>query len=291
VLGPRGIWARELRFGDPVEAVEAAAELEDLGFSALWIPGGGGGDVLDCVETMLRATTTATVATGILNIWGHDAADVAATEARLRARHGERFLLGLGVGHARLVDADAPGRYARPVVAMAAYLDALDAFATTGAPPVRVVAALAPRMVELARRRTSGVHPYMTTIEHTRWVRGELGSDAIVAPALGVVLEPDPRRARSAARQDLALYLTLPNYVRTWLRLGFTEDDLAGGGTDRLVDALYAHGTAEQVAARVGEHREAGASHVCLRVVTNQLERLPRAEWRTLGAALATERD
>ncbi len=286
MLGQYGIWARELRFGDPVEAVEAAAELEQLGFSALWIPGGGGGDVLDCAETMLRATTSATVATGILNVWAHEPADVAATEARLGVEHGGRFLLGLGVGHARFVDADAPDRYARPVETMIAYLDALDEHTPSATSPTRVLAALAPRMVAVAGQRTSGVHPYLTTVEHTHWVRGELGAGAIVAPALAVVLAGDPARARGEARLDLALYLTLPNYVRTWLRLGFTQADLADGGSDRLVDALYGLGSAEQVAERVHEHLNAGASHVCLRVVTNQLERLAREEWRTLAAAL-----
>jgi probable F420-dependent oxidoreductase len=288
VLGRYGIWARELRFGDPNEAVEAAAELEDMGFSALWIPGGGGGDVLDCVETMLAATKSATVATGILNVWAHEPADVAATEARLDAAHGGRFLLGLGVGHARLVDADTPGRYTRPVETMAAYLDSLDAHTPPHTSPTRVLAALAPRMVALAGRRTAGVHPYMTTVEHTRWVRGELGTEAIVAPALGVVLAGDLDRARAEARLDLALYLTLPNYARTWLRLGFTDGDLADGGSDRLVDALYGLGSAGRVAERVHEHLDAGASHVCLRVVTNQLERLARDEWRALAAALGS---
>lgn len=287
MLGRYGIWARELRFGDAVEAVEAAAELEELGFSTLWIPGGGGGDVLDCVEAMLQATTNATVATGILNVWGHDPADVAATEARFDAESNGRFILGLGVGHARFVDADAPGRYARPVETMAAYLDALDEHTPPATSPTRVLAALAPRMVAVAGQRTSGVHPYMTTVEHTRWVRDELGTGAIVAPALGVVLAGDPDRARAEARLDLALYLTLPNYVRAWLRLGFTEADLADGGSDRLVDALYGLGSAEQVAVRVHEHLSAGANHVCLRVVTNQLERLARDEWRALATALA----
>jgi probable F420-dependent oxidoreductase len=288
VLGHYGIWARELRFGDPVGAIEAAAELEQLGFSALWIPGGGGGDVLDCVETMLRATTHATVATGILNVWAHEPAGVAATEARLNAEHGGRFLLGLGVGHARLVDADAPGRYTRPVETMAAYLEALDEHTPPSTSATRVLAALAPRMVALAGQRTSGVHPYMTTVAHTRWVRGELGATAIVAPALGVVLADDSDRARAEARVDLALYLALPNYVRTWLRLGFTQADLADGGSDRLVDALYGLGSAEQVAGRVHEHLSAGASHVCLRVVTNQLERIALDEWRALAAALGS---
>lgn len=235
---------------------------------------------------MLQSTRHATVATGILNVWAHEPADVAATEARLDAGYGGRFLLGLGIGHARLVDADAPGRYARPVETMARYLDALDASSPAGARPARVLAALAPRMVELAGQRGLGVHPYMTPVEHTTWVRDELGSGAIVATALGVVLEPDLDRARAEARRDLALYLTLPNYVRTWRRLGYTDADLAGGGSDRLVDALYGLGSPARVAERVHEHLEAGATHVCLRVVTNQPERLARGEWRDLAAAL-----
>jgi probable F420-dependent oxidoreductase len=287
VLGRYGVWARELRFGDPVEALEAAAELERLGFSALWIPGGDGGDVLECVERMLGATTDAVVSTGILNVWAHDPADVAATEARLETEHGGRFLLGLGIGHPSIIDRDAPGRYRSPVETMTAFLDALDEHTPPGASPRRVLAALAPRMVEVARERTAGVHPYMTPVEHTRWLRELLGPDAIVAPGLGIVLADDSALARSEARLDLALYLTLPNYIRTWRRLGFGDADLADGGSDRLVDALYGLGTPEQVAERVHAHLEAGASHVCVRVVTNQLERLAREEWRVLATALA----
>ncbi|MFN8221624.1 MAG: TIGR03620 family F420-dependent LLM class oxidoreductase [Gaiellales bacterium] len=286
MLGPFGIWARELRFGDRAEAVEAVGELEQIGYSALWIPGGTGGDVLDVVETMLRSTTRATVATGILNVWEHDPAEVAATGARLHGEHRGRFLLGLGVGHARFVDESAPGRYARPVATMAAYLDALDGQPASPSVP-RVLAALAPQMVDLAAGRSDGVHPYLTPVEHTRWVRERLGPGAIVATALAVVLEPDVDRARAEARLDLGLYLTLPNYVRTWQRLGYDDTDLLDGGSDRLVDALYGLGDAGGIAARVQEHLAAGASHVCIRVITNQLERLPRAEWRQLASALS----
>jgi probable F420-dependent oxidoreductase len=286
-LGEVGIWSRELRFGDPVEAVEAAAELEELGFGALWIPGGDGGTVLDTVATMLRATRRAVVATGILNVWAHDPEEVARVQAELDHDHPGRFLLGLGVGHAPIVDAHEPGRYRKPVATMRAYLDALDEHSAADAAPARVVAALAPRMIALARERTLGVHPYMVPVSHTRFVREALGPGRLVAPELSVVLEPDLGRARREARQDLALYLTLPNYTNTWLRLGFTDADLADGGSERLIDALYALGSAGQVAARVREHRDAGADHVCLRVVTNTLERLPRAEWRELAAALA----
>jgi probable F420-dependent oxidoreductase len=197
-----------------------------------------------------------------------------------------RFLLGLGVGHAPLVDADQPGRYQRPLATMRAYLDVLDEHAASNPAPARVVAALAPKMIALAGERTLGVHPYMVPVAHTRLVREALGVGRLVAPELSVVLEPDHGRARQEAREDLALYLTLPNYTSTWKRLGFKDADLNDGGSDRLVDALYALGSVEDVAARVHEHREAGADHVCLRVVTNAIERLPRPEWRALATAL-----
>lgn len=287
-LGAVGIWSRELRFGEPAEAVEAAAELEHLGYGALWIPGGAGGPVLETVEAMLRATRQVVVATAILNVWAHDPAEVAGVHADFDRDHPERFLLGLGVSHAPLVDAEEPGRYRRPLATMRAYLDALEAHAPSGSRPARVLAALGPRMVELARERTLGDHPYLVPVEHTRFVRQALGPDLIVAPELSVVLEPDLERARHEARKDIAFYFTLPNYTNTWKRFGFTDSDLADGGSERLIDALYALGSAEQVAARVREHHDAGADHVCLRVVTNDLERLPRAEWRELAGAVVT---
>ena len=287
-LGVVGIWSRELRFGDPAEAVEAAAELEELGYGALWVPGGAGGQVLDTVATMLGATRAVVVATGILNVWAHEPREVARIHAELDRSHPERFLLGLGISHAPLVDAEQSGRYRRPLETMRAYLDALDAHAPAGARPARVVAALAPKMTALAGERTLGVHPYMVPVEHTRLVRTMLGDERLVAPELSVVLEADAERGRREARADLALYLTLPNYTNTWRRLGFSDADLRDGGSDRLIDALYAVGSVEQVARRVRAHIQAGADHVCLRVVTNALERLPRAEWRALADAVFT---
>jgi probable F420-dependent oxidoreductase len=289
-LGPIGIWSRQLRFGDPVEALEAAAELDELGFGALWIPDVGG-PVLETAARLLEATRRAVVATGILNVWMHDAAEVAADQAGLDRDHRGRFLLGLGIGHAPIVDADEPGRYRRPLATMRAYLDALDAHAPAGDPPPRVLAALGPKMVELAGERTLGVHPYLVPVEHTALVREALGPDRLVAPELTVIVENDARRGREIARKDIQLYFGLPNYTNTWRRLGFADADLAGGGSDRLIDALYAIGSAEQIAARVREHHDAGADHVCLRVVTadpEDAERLARAEWRELaGAVLA----
>jgi probable F420-dependent oxidoreductase len=287
-LGPIGIWSRQLRYGDPVEALEAAAELDELGYGAVWIPDVGG-PVLDTVARLLGATHDAVVATGILNVWMHDPADVAAGHARLEREHPGRFLLGLGIGHAPLVDADQPGRYQRPLATMRAYLDALDEHTPTDVRTKRVLAALGPRMVALAGERTRGIHPYLVPVEHTAQARQALGPDRLVAPELSVVLERDRGRGREIARRDIGLYLDLPNYTNAWRRLGFADADLDDGGSDRLVDALYAIGSPERIAERAGEHHEAGADHICVRVVTdhpNDAERLPRAEWRELATAL-----
>ena len=284
-LGPVGIWSPELRFGDPAETVDAAAELDELGFGTLWIPDVGG-PVLESVERLLRATPRTKVATGILNVWMHEAVDVAEGQERLERDFAGRFLLGLGISHAPIVDADQPGRYRRPLATMREYLDALDAATAESSRPARVLAALGPKMLELARDRTLGSHPYLVPVEHTAGAREALGPDRLLAPALSAVLAQDPGAARAIAREDLATYLQLPNYTNAWRRLGYGDADLASGGSDRLLDSLYALGDAERIAERVREHREAGADHVCVRVVNAAAPRLPRAEWRELAAAL-----
>jgi len=287
MLGPLGIWSRELRFGDPQQAVEAAAELEELGFGALWVPDLGG-PVFEAVERLLQATRHAVVATGILNVWMHEAAEVAAAQDDLESRFPGRFLLGLGIGHAALVDDGHPGRYARPLATMRAYLDALDGAGSAEHP--RVLAALAPRMLELAAQRASGAHPYLVPVAHTRLVRSALGPESLIAQELSVVLGDDVDECRELARRDLAGYLALPNYTNTWLRLGFADSDLAAGGSDRLVDSLYALGSPGLIAERVAEYRNAGADHVCLRVVVEDpfgSEALPLDAWRELGALAA----
>jgi probable F420-dependent oxidoreductase len=293
-LGRVGIWSRELRFGEPGDMREGAAELEQLGFGTIWIPGGFDGPLLEICEDQLAATRETCVATGILNVFGHDPAAVARTHARIDERFPGRFLLGIGVGHAKFLTADAAERSRRPLAVIAEYLDALDRHAPAGAMPARAVAALAPRMVELAGERTLGIHPYMVPVAHTAEVRAALGDGPLVATELSVVLGDgtDAGDLRARARQDLELYLGLPNYVRTWTRLGYGGDDLAGGGSDRLVDAIYALGSVERVGERVREHLTAGADHVCLRVVTNAPmtgvdEPLPREQWRRLAALVS----
>ena len=281
-----GIWSAQLRYGDAAEAAALAAEMEGLGYEALWLPDIGG-ELFDSVGNLLGATTTATIATGILNVWLHTPEDTASEHARLTAEHGPRFLCGVGISHQPFVDVvKEAGAYQRPVATMAAFLDGLDAAPTPLARQDRVVAALGPKMLELARTRTAGTHPYLVTPELTDAARRGVGPDGLVASEQGVVLERDPAAARETARLHLKTYLGLPNYANNWKRQGFTDDDIAGGGSDRLVDALVVWGDETAIAARVREHRDAGADHVCIQVLTADPRGFPSEQWRALAPAL-----
>ena len=285
-LGGTGIWSSQLRYGDAGEAASLAAELEGLGYSALWVPDVGG-DLFTPLGNLLGATTTATIATGILNIWMHTPDEAAAGHARLVAEHGPRFLCGVGISHQPFIDhVKEAGTYRKPVATMAAYLDGLDAAATPLAAEDRVIAALGPKMLELARTRSAGTHPYLVTPELTKAARVGIGPDGLVASEQGVVLETDPTTAREIARLHLKTYLGLPNYANNWRRQGFTDDDIAGGGSDRLVDALVVWGDEATIAARIEEHRAAGADHVCIQVLTADPREFPAEQWRALAPAL-----
>ncbi|OAA18936.1 putative F420-dependent oxidoreductase, MSMEG_4141 family [Frankia sp. EI5c] len=279
-----GVWSAHLRWGDPAEAADAAAELDELGFEALWIPDVGG-PVLDAVGALLAATKRATIATGILNLWMHDPADVAAGHAALTAQHGERFLMGIGVSHAPLIDAAEAGRYRRPLAAMTAFLDGLDKADTPVPADARVLAALGPKMLDLAGSRARGVHPYLVTPEHTALARERLGPGPLVLPEQTVILATDVDEARGIGRGWLAGYLKLPNYANNLRRLGFTDEELSEV-SDRLFDAVIAWGDEEAVRRRVEEHRAAGADHVCLQVLLADQQEVPRAQWRRLATAL-----
>jgi len=284
-IGAVGIWSRELRFhADRAEALEAASELEELGFGALFIPDVGG-DVLGAVSELLAATRAIPLATGILNIWMHPAADVAAGVAAIEQTHPGRFLLGLGASHAAVVDAEGPARYERPYSAMVDYLDQLDATAVAPAPAQRVLAALGPRMLELARERSAGAHPYLVPPEHTQLAREILGPERLLAPELSVLFESDDARGLERGRAFVSDYMRLPNYTNNLRRLGYDDSDLAGGGSERLVRALVAFGDEQAIVERVGAHRAAGADHVTLHVI-GAGETLPREDWRRLAAAL-----
>jgi len=288
-LGRVGIWSRELRYNpDRGARAAAAAELEDLGYGAIFIPDAGG-DVFGAVEHLLAATQRISLATGVLNIWMHDPAEVARSSADLMARYGPRFMLGLGNSHAPLVEGTLGVPYTRPYSKMVQYLDALD----RAEPPVpggqRMLAALGPRMLCLARARAAAAHPYLVPPEHTAAARRALGPGVLLAPEQAVVLDPDPRRGRELARAFVSDYLALPNYVRNLRRLGFTSDDLRGPASDRLTGALVAYGREEAIAARVRAHLEAGADHVCVYVVgsgDDDDEALQLDAWRRLAPVL-----
>jgi probable F420-dependent oxidoreductase len=281
-----GIWSSQLRYGDAAEAGAMATELEELGYRALWLPDVGG-DLFGALDNVLGATNAVTVATGILNVWMHTPEETARHHAALTAQHGDRFLCGIGISHQPFIDrVNEPGTYQKPVATMATYLDGLDAADPPLAPHNRVLAALGPKMLELARARTAGTHPYLVTPELTHAAREGVGATGLVASEVGVVLENDPARAREIARTHLQGYLALPNYSNNWKRQGFTDDDLADGGSDRLVDALVAWGDEAAIAARVQEHRDAGADHVCIQALTPDLREFPADQWRALAPAL-----
>jgi probable F420-dependent oxidoreductase len=272
-VGRLGIW-RPWSLLDP----ELAKDVEDLGYGAIWIGGSPRGD-LGIAERLLAATGRIVIATGIVNMWATPAAEVAASYHRLNDAHGGRFLLGVGIGHP-----EATREYRSPYETIVRYLDDLDA---AGVPREgRALAALGPKVLRVAAERTAGAHPYLTTPEHTREAREILGEGVLLAPEQKVVLDTDPGRARALARESLDRYLALRNYVNSWKRLGFTDGDVAGGGSDALVDALFAHGDAAAVAARVSGHLDAGADHVAVQVLTEPGGD-PRPALRTVAEALA----
>lgn len=281
-IGKVGIWSLELRFGDKVQSSEAAAELDELGYGALWIPGGIDNGVPLDVERLLGATRRTTIATGILNVWKHDPAEVAAWFLALGAIEQARTLLGIGVSHGPIIGE----QWAKPLAVMRAFLDGLDA---GGMPRDNLcLAGLGPKMVALSGERTAGAHPYLVTPQHTAQARAILGPGKLLAPEQGVILERDPARARELALGALEHYARLPNYRNNWLRLGFSEDEI-DSCADRLLGALFAIGDVNAAAARVKEHLDAGADHVCIQVIAGPQgggfdALLPH--WRSLAAAL-----
>ena len=272
-----GIWSFDLRYAPPDQVTESARLLDELGYSAVWIPDVGHGDLFAALDLLLDATTSITVATGILNLWMHEPPEVMEWWSGLSDARRSRLLLGLGVSHETMIE-----RYEKPLQAMRQYLDQLD---DLGLPTeARCLAALGPRMVELAATRSAGAHPYLVTPDQTAQVRRGLGDGRLLAVEQGVVLESDPTEARALARSGLAGYLETPNYQRSWLRQGFTEADFTGQGSDRLVDAMVAWGDVDAIGARVQAHRDAGADHVCLQVFTTRGSGPPHDQWRALAS-------
>jgi probable F420-dependent oxidoreductase len=279
-LGRVGVWSGQFRAIDPGAVADSASAIEALGYGALWIPGGAGGDVLDRCGTALSGTGSLVVATAILNIWRHDPAEVAATTLRLDEEHQGRFLLGLGVSHQPAIGEE----YVAPLKKMTEYLDQLDAGGVPAA--IRVLAALRPRMLELARDRSQGSHPYFVPPEHSAAARAVLGPGPLLAPEQAVLLQSDPSAARQVGRSFCARYLQLPNYTNNLLALGYTEEDVAPPGSDRLIDAIVAWGDESTIAARVRAHLDAGADHVCIQVLGGDSASLPTETWSILAPAL-----
>src|SRR3954447_16204935 len=271
-IGRIGIW-HSSRKGDPGVI---AREVERLGYGALWL---GGSPGVDVARVYVEATTTLPVITGILNVWQHDPADVARDHHRLTTEHPDRFILGIGIGHP-----EATSDYTRPLKTMREFLDGLDAAETPVPSDERIVAALGPKMLDLAGERSLGTHPYFIDVQHTRFARERLGPDAVVAPEVAVVVEPDPETGRRHAREYAKLYLDLTNYTKNLLNFGYTEQDIADGGSDRLIDAVIPHGSAEQVAEAIRAHLEAGADHVCLQPLGHGTE--PLEDFASLAKAL-----
>lgn len=270
-LGRIGIWQRRHEV-----SADAAREIEALGYSALWL---GASPAPEEARPFLEQTSTLIVATGILNVWRHEPADVAAQRAELTSAFPGRFLLGIGVGHPETTSA-----YEKPLAKMRAFFDGLDAAEPPAPRDQRVAAALGPKMLDLAAERSLGAIPYFVTAHHTRFARERMGRGALLAPEVAVVVEPDAETARARAREYAATYLAASNYVRNLKRLGFTERDLADGASDELIDAVIPHGSPEAIADAVAAHFDAGADNVCLQPIGHAYP--PVDDYRSLARAL-----
>ncbi|WP_222720190.1 LLM class F420-dependent oxidoreductase [Actinomadura sp. HBU206391] len=283
-MGRVGVWTWTLGADSVAAEREAAAEIDGLGYGTLWIgESPRGKEALTHAAILLGTTRRLMVATGIANVWARDATAAANGANTLAEAFDGRFVLGLGVSHAPLVQPRGHD-YGKPLDVMRSYLDAMDATEYEGhvpEPPPRMLAALRTKMLELSAERAEGAHTYFVTPLHTSRARAVLGDGPVLAPEQAFVLETDPTRAREVARRYMSFYLVLPNYLNNLRELGWEEDDLADGGSDALVDAIVVWGDEDAVAARVREHHEAGADHVCVqpladdnRQVVDHLRRL-----------------
>ena len=274
-LGTIGVWTTYSRIGEE-NAGEAARLVEELGYGVFWL---GGSPRLPSVRPLLEATENLVVATGIVNVWTYEPAQLAAEYATLAHEFPERLLVGIGIGHP-----EAASDYSRPLSAMRAFLDGLDRAETPLPHDRRCLAALAPKMLALSAERSLGAIPYFVPVDHTRFARAQVGADPLLAPEVAFVLDDDPGRARDKAREYARLYLGLSNYTNNLLRHGFTEEDMAEGGSDRLIDAVIPHGSADEIATAVRAHLDAGANHVVLQAVGES--GIPRTGWTALAAAV-----
>jgi probable F420-dependent oxidoreductase len=273
-LGKFGVWTSYFAIGEE-NAGEAAKLVEGLGFGTFWL---GGSPKVAATRPLLEASDGLVVATGILNVWANEPAPVASQYDEMAAEFPDRLFLGIGIGHP-----EATSDYTRPLKSMREFLDGIDAAEVPVPREDRCLAALGPKMLELSAARSRGAHTYFVPVEHTRAAREQLGQGPLIATELACVVDTDAERAREAARGYAKLYLGLRNYTNNLLRFGFTESDFADGGSDRLIDAVVPHGSAEEIAAVAQAHFDAGADHVCFQPVG--VKGIPGEQWSALAAA------
>jgi len=290
-IGPVGVWSGQLDFSPASVVRDAAREVEDLGYGALWTGEAVGREVLTAAQLLLAATDSLVVATGIANIWARDALAMAAGQLALGEAFPSRFILGIGVSHKPLLDVRGQD-YGKPLAMMRAYLEAMDhgysvyrAVAPDPQPP-RLLAALGPKMLELAGAAADGAHTYFVPPEHTAKAREILGADKLLVPEQVCVLGDDPSVAREIARRHTTSYLRLANYTNNLKRFGFDDGDFLDGGNDRLVDTICVWGDVDAIAGRIRAHLDAGADHVAVQVLVDDRRGLPRKEWAELAPAL-----
>lgn len=285
-----GVWTGALDMVPAARAQELAVDLEGLGYGAVWLPEVAGRDVMLHLGLLLSATRTLMGATGIATIYGRDPVTMTGGQRGLTEAFPDRAVLGLGVSHHTLVEGLRGHDYGRPLTAMDSYLDAMDAAPYTASRPTtptrRVLAALGPKMLELAGRKADGAHTYFVTPDHTAAARAALGAEPWLCVEQAVLVEGDAATARRIGRAHTATYVGLPNYANNLRRLGFNDADLAEGGSDRLVDAIVAWGDVEAVTARVRAHLDAGADHVCIQALDADPRGVPEGQWRQLAPAL-----
>jgi probable F420-dependent oxidoreductase len=289
--GTIGVWTFAQETIVAERSGDIAAELESLGYAAMWLPEAWGREAFTNAGLMLRATSSLTIATGIANIWARDAVAANNAAKTLNAAYDDRFVLGLGVSHRPLVERMRGHDYVSPVAAMRAYLTAMDA-APMNAPEgerryAKVIAALGPRMLDIGATLADGVHPYLVTPDHTARAREAVG-DKFIGVEQAVVLGQSREEYLKRAHAHLGFYTGLENYTNSWRRLGFGDEDFVRGGSERLCETLVVHGDESAVLARVDEHRQAGADHVCLQVLSDESNAPPLSEWRSLSAILPT---
>lgn len=286
-----GVWTAQFDF-QPAERVrQAVKHMETLGYGSVWVGENVGREPFTQAAVLLAATRRLVVAIGVANIWARDPLATLAAHFTLAEAYPDRFILGLGVSHAHLVETVRGHPFARPLTAMRSYLSAMERFRSRyrAVRPVRapsVLAALGPRMIRLAAEHTDGAHSYLVPPEHTADARRLLGVDKLLVPEQAVVLETDPAKARDIGREHLRRYLPLPNYTDNLRRYGFGDKDFRDRGSDRLIDALVAWGDPATVMRRIQDHHDAGADHVCIQAVNADTRALPTQQWHKLAAML-----